>query len=116
MHLFSRESLEPVISKLWLRNALLTIPLIAKSKLLPHEVNRMVHKLEKVSFPRGKVEFTGNMKTAIYILESGKLQMAVTDGEGVVNTFDKVLSNKAMKYLFGSLFLCSNLTHSFLIP
>jgi len=87
-YLKRRESLEPLIKKLWLRNALLTIPLIAKSKLLPHEINCLVHKLEKVSFPMGKVCFSGNMQTALYIVETGKVQMAVTDVDGVVNTFD----------------------------
>ena len=78
------------MKKLWLRNALLAIPLIAKSKLLPHEINSLVHKLEKVSFSRGKVCFTGNMKAALYIVESGKIQLTVTEGDGVVNTFDQV--------------------------
>lgn len=90
LHDFSRESLAPLMKKLWLRNALLTIPLIAKSKLLPHEINRLVHKLEKISFPRGNVSFAGNMKSALYIVESGKIQIAVTDGDGVVNSFDQV--------------------------
>ena len=76
--------------KLWRRNAILAIPVIAKSKLLPHEINALVNKLEKVSFPRGKITLTGDMRTAIFIVESGKIQLAVTDGEGVVNTFDKV--------------------------
>lgn len=84
-----RESLEPLMKKLWLRNALLTIPVIAKSKLLLHEINRLVHKLEKTQFPIGKISFTGNMKSALYIVETGKIQMAVTDGDGVVNTFDQ---------------------------
>ena len=78
------------MKKLWLRNALLTIPLIAKSMLLPHEINRLVHKLEKIPFPRGNVSFIGNMKSALYIVEAGKIQIAVTDGDGVVNTFDQV--------------------------
>jgi hypothetical protein len=78
------------MKNLWLRNALLTIPLIAKSKLLPHEINRLVHKLEKISFPRGNVSFSGNMKSALYIVESGRVQIAVTDGDGVVNSFDQV--------------------------
>ena len=78
------------MKKLWLRNALLTIPVIAKSKLLLHEINRLVHKLEKTQFPVGKISFTGNMKSALYIVETGKIQMAVTDGDGVVNTFDQV--------------------------
>jgi hypothetical protein len=81
------------MKKLWLRNALLTIPLIAKSMLLPHEINRLVHKLEKISFPRGNVSFIGNMKAALYIVEAGKIQIAVTDGDGVVNTFDQVRAN-----------------------
>jgi hypothetical protein len=89
----SCESLEPLMKKLWLRNALLTIPLIAKSMLLPHEINRLVHKLEKISFPRGNVSFIGNMKSALYIVEVGKIQIAVTDGDGVVNTFDQVRAN-----------------------
>ena len=80
------------MKKLWLRNALLSIPVIAKSKLCPREINELVHKLEKVSFPRGKVSFTGNMKSALYIVESGKMQIAVvvhkTDGDGSVNRFD----------------------------
>lgn len=78
------------MKRLWLRNSLLTIPVIAKSKLLPHEINRLVHKLEQKSFPMGKVSLTGNMKSALYIVESGKIQLTVTDGEGVVNTFDQV--------------------------
>ena len=64
--------------------------MIAKSKLLPHEINSLVHKLEKVSFPRGMVSFSGNMKSALYIVETGKLRMTVSDGDGVVNTFDQV--------------------------
>lgn len=88
----SRESLAPLMKKLWLRNALLTIPLIAKSKLLPHEINRLVHKLEKISFPRGNISFAGNMKSALFIVESGKIQIAVTDGDGVVNAFDQVMA------------------------
>ena len=88
----SQGSLEPLMKKLWLRNALLSIPLIAKSKLLPYEINELIHKLEKVSFPRGKVSFTGNMKSALYIVQSGKMQIAVTvhkrDGDGTVNRFD----------------------------
>ncbi|KAL7547000.1 hypothetical protein ACHAWF_010320 [Thalassiosira exigua] len=75
--------------KLWLRNALLTIPLIARSKLLPHEINSLAHKLERITFPRGKVTLTGSMKTALFILESGKLQLAVADVDGIVNTFDQ---------------------------
>lgn len=84
-----RAALEPLMKKLWLRNALLTVPLIAKSMLLPHEINSLVHKLEQISFPRGNVSFTGDMKSALYIVEGGKIQIAVTDDDGVVNTFDQ---------------------------
>ena len=81
-----------MIKKLWCRNALLAIPLIAKSKLRPHEINSLVHKLESVSFPKGLVPFAGNMKSALFIVETGKVQMTVSDGDGVVNTFDQVRS------------------------
>lgn len=91
-----------MMKKLWLRNALLTIPLIAKSMLLPHEINRLVHKLEKISFPRGNVSFIGNMKSALYIVEAGKIQIAVTDGDGVVNTFDQVRQGQ----IFFDFFCC----------
>ena len=63
--------------------------MIAGSKLLPHEINRLVQKLEPVSFPRGKVQLTDRMKSAMFIIVSGKLQLTVTDdGDGTVNTFD----------------------------
>eukprot|EP00571_Detonula_confervacea_P010160 CAMPEP_0172306790 /NCGR_PEP_ID=MMETSP1058-20130122/7787_1 /TAXON_ID=83371 /ORGANISM="Detonula confervacea, Strain CCMP 353" /LENGTH=986 /DNA_ID=CAMNT_0013018783 /DNA_START=62 /DNA_END=3022 /DNA_ORIENTATION=- len=85
------ESLEPLMNKLWRRNALLAIPVIAKSKLLPHEINRLVDKLEKIYFPSGKAVFAGNMKSALYIVETGKIQMALTDDDvghhGAVYTF-----------------------------
>jgi len=84
-----RESLEPLMKKLWLQNALLTIPVIAKSKLLPQEINRLVHELGKAHFPKGTITLTGDMKSAIYIVETGKIQLTVTDGDGVVNTFDR---------------------------
>ena len=84
-----RAALEPLMKKLWLRNALLTVPLISKSMLLPHEINSLVHKLEQISFSKGNVSFTGNMQSALYIVEEGKIQIAVTDGDGVVNTFDQ---------------------------
>eukprot|EP00584_Thalassiosira_punctigera_P010440 CAMPEP_0172528038 /NCGR_PEP_ID=MMETSP1067-20121228/2560_1 /TAXON_ID=265564 ORGANISM="Thalassiosira punctigera, Strain Tpunct2005C2" /NCGR_SAMPLE_ID=MMETSP1067 /ASSEMBLY_ACC=CAM_ASM_000444 /LENGTH=1011 /DNA_ID=CAMNT_0013311891 /DNA_START=142 /DNA_END=3177 /DNA_ORIENTATION=- len=83
-----RESLEPLMKKLWLRNALLTIPAIAKSKLLQHEINCLVLKLESVSFPTGNISFTDKMKSALFIVVTGKIQMSeLTDGDGVVNTF-----------------------------
>ena len=84
-----RTALEPLMKKLWLRNALLTVPLISKSMLLPHEINSLVHKLEQISFSKGNVSFTGDMQSALYIVEEGKIQIAVTDGDGVVNTFDQ---------------------------
>lgn len=84
-----RAALEPLMKKLWLRNALLTVPLISKSMLLPHEINSLVHKLEQISFTKGNVSFTGDMQSALYIVEEGKIQIAVTDGDGVVNTFDQ---------------------------
>lgn len=83
-----RQSLEPLMRKLWLQSALLTIPSIAKSKLMSLEINQLVHKLERVSFPRGKISFTENMKSAVFIVETGKIQMTVADDDGVVYTFD----------------------------
>jgi serine/threonine protein kinase len=85
-----RESLEPLMRKLWQRNALLTIPVIAKSKLLPHEINMLVQKLERVIFPRGKVVFSSEeMKSALYILEQGKMQLVISNEDhGIVNTFE----------------------------
>ena len=85
-----RASLEPLMKKLWQRNALLTIPVIAKSKLLPHEINMLVQKLERVTFPRGTVVFSSEeMKSALYILEKGKMQLIISNEDhGVVNTFE----------------------------
>ena len=86
-----RASLEPLMKKLWQRNALLTIPVIAKSKLHLHEINMLVQKLERVTFPRGTVVFsTEEMKSALYILEQGKMQLVISNEDhGVVNTFEQ---------------------------
>mmetsp|Transcript_11889 Transcript_11889/g.23982 ORF Transcript_11889/g.23982 Transcript_11889/m.23982 type:complete len:1090 (-) Transcript_11889:59-3328(-) len=85
----SQKLLEPLVRKLWVRNVLLTIPVIAHSKLLPNEINRLVQRMEPASFPLGKVHLTDKMKSAIFIVASGKLQLTVSDdGDGVVNTFD----------------------------
>jgi len=85
-----RASLEPLMKKLWQRNALLTIPVIAKSKLLPHEITQLVQKLERVTFPRGKVAFSSEeMKSALYIMEKGKMQLIISnEDQGIVNTFE----------------------------
>ncbi len=85
-----RASLEPLMRKLSQRNALLTIPVIAKSKLLPHEINKLVQKLERVTFPRGTVAFSSEeMKSALYIMIKGKMQLILSnDDQGVVNTFE----------------------------
>jgi len=85
-----RASLEPLMRKLSQRNALLTIPVIAKSKLLPNEINKLVQKLELVTFPRGTVAFTSEeMKSALYIMVKGKMQLIISDEDhGVVNTFE----------------------------
>jgi hypothetical protein len=42
------------------------------------------------------------MKSALYIVEAGKIQIAVTDGDGVVNTFDQVRQGQ----IFFDLFCC----------
>lgn len=86
-----RASLEPLMKKLSQRNALLTIPVIAKSKLHLHEINMLVQKLERVTFPRGTVVFsTEEMKSALYILEQGKMQLVISNEDhGVVNTFEQ---------------------------
>lgn len=85
-----RASLEPLMRKLSQRNALLTIPVIAKSKLLPHEINKLVQKLERVTFPRGTVAFSSEeMKSALYIMMKGKMQLIISnEDQGVVNTFE----------------------------
>ena len=85
-----RASLEPLMKKLSQRNALLTIPVIAKSKLLPHEINKLVQKLEWVKFPRGTVAFSSEeMKSALYIMVNGKMQLIISNEDhGVVNTFE----------------------------
>ena len=60
-----RNTLESVMRRLWCRNTLLQIPVIAKSKLLPHEINGLVNKMTLSSFPKGKITVTSEMKAAM---------------------------------------------------
>ncbi|KAL9185116.1 hypothetical protein ACHAXT_002893 [Thalassiosira profunda] len=79
-----RKSLEPLMRKLWLRNALLSIPVISKSRLQPHEINRLVQMMEKVSFAKGNV--TQTLKSGLYLLETGAMQM-LDNVDDTVHTF-----------------------------
>eukprot|EP00804_Cyclotella_cryptica_P005950 CCRYP_000208-RA/>CCRYP_000208-RA protein AED:0.17 eAED:0.17 QI:259/1/1/1/1/0.83/6/2103/812 len=83
-----RNTLEPILRRLWCRNTLLQIPVIARSKLLAHEINGLVDKMEPVSFQRGTITPTNEMKAAIFVVISGKIQLSITDdGDGVVHSF-----------------------------
>jgi hypothetical protein len=53
------------MKRLWCRNTLLQIPVIAKSKLLPHEINGLVNEMKPVSFSKGKITVTNEMKAAM---------------------------------------------------
>lgn len=59
--------------RLWCRNTLLQIPVIARSKLLPHEINGLVDKMKPVSFQRGTITPTEEMKAAMYVFPSKHL-------------------------------------------
>jgi hypothetical protein len=53
------------VRRLWCRNTLLQIPVIAKSKLLQHEINGLVNELKLISFPKGKIAVNNEMKAAM---------------------------------------------------
>ena len=46
-----------------------------------------MHKFEKISFPKGKISFSGRNKSAIYIIVTGKIQMVMSDGDGGSSVF-----------------------------
>lgn len=64
-HHVRRNTLEAVLRRLWCRNTLLQIPVIAKSKLQAHEINGLVNEMKPVSFDKGKINLTNEMKAAM---------------------------------------------------
>jgi hypothetical protein len=53
------------MKRLWCRNTLLQIPVIARSKLGQYEINALVDKMKPVSFPKGKIAMASEMKAAM---------------------------------------------------